>query len=67
MVVVVDCILLYFTVLYLQVVCKLACTSVLLCADPAPDHSPGQLWPYQSVRMTVPSPNANQPPPPLPH
>ena len=37
MVVVVDCILLYFTVLYLQVVCKLACASVLLC--------PGQLWP----------------------
>ena len=63
-VVVVDCILLYFTVLYLQVVRKLACASVLLCPDPAPDLSPGQLRPYQSVRMTVPSPCANQPPPP---
>ena len=66
-VVVVDCILLYFTVLYLQVVCKLACASVLLCPDPAPDLSPGQLQPYQSVRMTVPSPCANQPPPSPPH
>ena len=66
-VVVVDCILLYFTVLYLQVVRKLACASVLLCPDPAPDLSPGQLRPYQSVRMTVPSPCANQPPPSPPH
>ena len=66
-VVVVDCILLYFTVLYLQVVCKLACASILLCPDPAPDLSPGQLRPYQSVRMTVPSPCANQPPPSPPH
>ena len=37
MVVVVDCILLYFTVLYLQVVRKLACASILL--------RPGQLRP----------------------